>query len=198
MEVDHGLKAIFPPIMKASLEALHFARMPWRILALASARAKWLSFIYSRIYSSVVRLASVLRGGVLPGALFSAGPASGEVHSPILRTSYEGDEESRKPKPCLHGAEAYGGCATRSKRAVHRVGTDFLKVDLETALTFVQVALTTEDLATRERNRKSARGAYDTVLRFTKKLRLSESDVTELKRDLRRLKADLLRLGETF
>jgi hypothetical protein len=38
-------------LLKASLSALHFARMPWRILALAYARAKWLLFIYSRIYS---------------------------------------------------------------------------------------------------------------------------------------------------
>jgi hypothetical protein len=95
------------------------------------------------------------------------------------------------PKPTVDALLA-------AKEQSNRVGADFLKVDLETALTFVQVALTTEDLATRERNRKSARGAYDTVLKFTKKLHLSESDVTELKRDLRRLKADLLRLGETF
>jgi hypothetical protein len=78
-----------------------------------------------------------------------------------------------------------------------RVGADFLKVDLETARAFVRIAQTTEDPATRERNRKSARRAYDTVLRFTQTMRLSEGDVKNLKRDLLRLKADLVQLGET-
>ena len=83
----------------------------------------------------------------------------------------------------------------RNRELFKRVGADFLNLDIETARTFVQIALTTKDPARRERNGKSARRAYDTVLRFTQTLGLSESDVKHLKRDLHRLKGQLRFVG---
>jgi hypothetical protein len=53
----------------------------------------------------------------------------------------------------------------------HFGGVDFLIVDLDTALTFMDVADTTTIDETARRNHKNARKAYDTVLRLLRDLR---------------------------
>jgi len=80
----------------------------------------------------------------------------------------------------------------------NRAGTNFLKVDLATALIFVDIALTTNDPAKKLRNRKSARKAYDTVTKQMTKVRPSDRDIGELHANLDRLRSELRRLGEVF
>ena len=72
-----------------------------------------------------------------------------------------------------------------------RVSTDFLKLDVATALTFTGIAFTSEKPEVKERNRHSARRAYDTVTHLLGKIQVSESDAQVLKGDLRRLKSEL-------
>lgn len=78
----------------------------------------------------------------------------------------------------------------------NRAGTEFLKVDVATALTFADTALTADDPEKKRRNQKSARKAYDTVLRMAKKVSLRDRDVQELKDGLQKLNAKLKQLGE--
>jgi phage shock protein A len=85
-----------------------------------------------------------------------------------------------------------------SEQELNRTGTEFLKIDVATAQTFAKIALDTEDPAKKRRNQKSARKAYDTILRLAKKITLSDQDVSKLEQELRRLKADLIQLGEAF
>lgn len=83
-----------------------------------------------------------------------------------------------------------------SAREMNRAGADFLKVDVSTALTFTQTALSTDDPVKKRRNRKSARKAYDTVVRMAKKIALTDQDAKDLEKGLKRLRADLTQLGE--
>lgn len=82
---------------------------------------------------------------------------------------------------------------------INRTTTDFLKVDLETALTFSGIALQSSgDLQKRQRNQQHARRGYDTIVRLITKVVLSEKDAKFMKRNLRRLKRELQKLGEAF
>jgi len=46
--------------------------------------------------------------------------------------------------------------------------------------------------------RQNARKAYDTVFRLMRRVELSPADARFLDRNLKRLRADLIRLGEKF
>ena len=85
-----------------------------------------------------------------------------------------------------------------TRQSFNRVTTDFLKVDIRTALTFTRIASQSEDPVTKWRNRRFARNAYDTVLRLLAKVELSESDARILADRVKRLKSELRELGETF
>lgn len=84
------------------------------------------------------------------------------------------------------------------ERECNRTGSDFLKVDLATALTFAENARSSEDAAKRRRNLKSARKAYDTVLKLAQKVTLSNGDAEEIKEKLGKLRSELIELGEVF
>lgn len=86
----------------------------------------------------------------------------------------------------------------QAEEQFNRVGADFLKADVATALTFSETALDSDDPGKKQRNQRSARKAYDTIVRMAKKITLHEKDASELKHALQQLKANLLRLGETF
>lgn len=58
------------------------------------------------------------------------------------------------------------------------------------------MALSAENVVKRERNRKAARQAYDTVVRLAKKIELTDAEASELNRGLKRLRAELAELGE--
>jgi hypothetical protein len=85
-----------------------------------------------------------------------------------------------------------------SEREMNRAGSEFLKADVATALTFADTALSTNDPVKKSRNRKSARKAYDTVVRIAKKIALTDQDAKHLEQGLKRLRANLMQLGESF
>ena len=85
-----------------------------------------------------------------------------------------------------------------TRHQFNRAGVDFLKVDLAAALTFSNAALTTDDPAKKQRNRRSARRAYDTIAKMAKKITLSDRDKEEITDSMRHLKSELLQLGEVF
>jgi hypothetical protein len=87
--------------------------------------------------------------------------------------------------------------AARSR--LTRVSTDFLTADLNTALTFTQIALQGDDDGVKkQRNRKAARKAYDTVHGLIDRVEVSDEDAKALRRNLERLKSELVKLGEIF
>lgn len=79
---------------------------------------------------------------------------------------------------------------------VNKVSADFLKVDLQAGLTFASLALEADDGGKKERNRRSARKAYDTIMRLIDRVTLAEEEAESLRQDLERLKSNLIRLGE--
>jgi hypothetical protein len=81
---------------------------------------------------------------------------------------------------------------------LNRTGVEFLRTDLETLLIFTNIAMSTDNWEERTRNRQAARKAYDSILRFLKKVNLSGNDARFFSKNLRRLKSDLQMLGETF
>ena len=85
-----------------------------------------------------------------------------------------------------------------SARELNRAGTDFLKVDAATGLTLAKAALSSPDAEKKQRNCKSARKAYDTIMRLLKKVSPSDADARQLNDDLHELKDDLIKLGESF
>lgn len=85
-----------------------------------------------------------------------------------------------------------------TQKQFRRVSADFLKADLETALTFCQIARNTDSEARQQRNRRSARKAYDTISRLLAKTEVSDADARFLKQNMKRLKSQLKGLGEVF
>ncbi len=78
-----------------------------------------------------------------------------------------------------------------------RTSAEFLKVDVETALTFADIALKSHDnQVKKDRNRMNARRAYDMISRFVQKIPLTEADAFFLASALQRLKSRLEILGE--
>lgn len=85
-----------------------------------------------------------------------------------------------------------------TQQQFNRAGTDFLKVDVATALTFADAALSADTPEKKRRNQRSARKAYDTVLRMAQKVTLPNKDAEELRESLSQLRSNLQRLGEVF
>lgn len=63
--------------------------------------------------------------------------------------------------------------STALAEETNRLRADFLRIDAQLALTFSGIALSTADLAKRERTIKIARKAYDTVLRLKPGVRMT-------------------------
>ena len=85
-----------------------------------------------------------------------------------------------------------------SRERMNQASGQFLKIDLQTALTFVTIARETNDGARRSRNIRSARKAYDTVIRLSQKLRPPDDDIQAIDEMLEELKTKLADLGEVF
>jgi hypothetical protein len=81
---------------------------------------------------------------------------------------------------------------------LNATNVDFLKIDVETALTFTQLALATDNKEKKERNRKNARKAYDTILRMWNSVTLTPSQEGYIHEKMSRLKSDLDLLDEKF
>lgn len=85
-----------------------------------------------------------------------------------------------------------------SAREFNRAGTEFLKVDVATGLMLAKAALSSRDAEKKQRNQKSARKAYDTIVRMLTKVTPTDADAQQLNDGLHQLKADLVQLGEIF
>jgi hypothetical protein len=81
---------------------------------------------------------------------------------------------------------------------LNRAQGNFLKLDVEVGLTFAGIALQTQDPEKRERTRRVASKAYDTVLRLMNRVTFTKDGAQSLARNLLRLKYDLMMLGEVF
>ena len=92
--------------------------------------------------------------------------------------------------------QAAAGGLTRTGQQLNATNADFLKIDAETALTFTQIALEADAPEKRDRNRKNARKAYDTILHLRKKVEFSPSQDKFMNEKIEQLKGDLITLGE--
>ena len=85
-----------------------------------------------------------------------------------------------------------------SRERMNRAATEFLKIDLETALTFLNIARQAHDSARKERNRRAARKAYDTVIKLIGKVELNDLDRQTVTDGLLQLRRELETMGEQF
>lgn len=74
------------------------------------------------------------------------------------------------------------------------VSVEFLKTELETGITFADLALSAKHADKLARTKANARKAYDTALRFIEKLK--PEDAAELEVRLKHLVSKLRQLGE--
>ena len=75
---------------------------------------------------------------------------------------------------------------------------EFLLADLETALTFMDVAETSDDPKIKQRNYTNARVAYDTVVRLLPKVKPTSSQQQAIDERLTLLRARLEAVGQRF
>ena len=86
----------------------------------------------------------------------------------------------------------------RIRPSVSNNAFEFLLTDLDIALTFIDVAESTDNIATRQRNHANARRAYDTVVRFMQNLSLDDTQRKELAKRLAFVKSRLQKVGQQF
>lgn len=79
-----------------------------------------------------------------------------------------------------------------------KTGFEFLKAELATCNTLSDIALETDHPDKRQRNRKNARLAYDTVVRNQPRVLLTEEQTHYVSRTLLNLRKKLEQLGEPF
>lgn len=88
------------------------------------------------------------------------------------------------------------------QRQSGRIGLEFLRTDLDTALTFATRALQAhQDAETRRRNQQNARRGYDAVSRILGELKaqsVNEAEMSDVEDRLSALRQKLLELGETL
>jgi hypothetical protein len=87
------------------------------------------------------------------------------------------------------------GSFSRLREESNKVGAEFLVVELDTALTFLDVAETTTSEESRARNRKNAELAYKTALRLMPRLMLVADQRVAVNQRLTQLKSRLEKLG---
>ncbi len=76
---------------------------------------------------------------------------------------------------------------------------EFLRIDLETALTLTRIAQRAgAGSIKRQRTVRKARRAYDTVVKMRSSCACTAAEGLQIDKKIRRLRTELLRLGETF
>jgi hypothetical protein len=78
----------------------------------------------------------------------------------------------------------------------NKLGAEFLLIDSEIALTFAGLALDAKDEAKRRRTIRTARKAYDTIMRLRKSIDFSETEKDKLDTNLQRLRTELQNLDQ--
>ena len=87
---------------------------------------------------------------------------------------------------------------TTTGQQSNAMNAEFLRIDVETALTFSGLALQTNNKEKLLRNRRNARRAYDTILRLWHRVTFTPSEEGYMHEMMGRLKNDLELLGERF
>jgi uncharacterized protein YicC (UPF0701 family) len=100
--------------------------------------------------------------------------------------------------PSLAGNKKLIQQLTAIGEQLNATNADFLKIDVETALTFSGLALQTDNREKRDRNRKNARKAYDSILRLWDGVTFTPSQEGYIHEMMSRLKDDLEFLGDKF
>jgi hypothetical protein len=77
----------------------------------------------------------------------------------------------------------------------HRVGVEFLLTDMRTGMTFLDIAEVTQSSEVRDRNRRNARLAYDTVVRIMSRLSPTAEERSNLENGLSELRQRLIAVG---
>ena len=73
----------------------------------------------------------------------------------------------------------------------NRIGADFLKIESEAALTFLQIAETSTSPENRARNYANALLGYRTLLRYLPRVVLTPAETFEMQQKLKNLKVRL-------
>ena len=74
----------------------------------------------------------------------------------------------------------------------------FLLADLDTALTFIDIANTTGNEEMRQRNAQNARCAYDTVVQLMQRIPLDDVQKKQIRKKLTLLRTRLEAVGQWF
>jgi hypothetical protein len=83
-------------------------------------------------------------------------------------------------------------------RDSNRIGVQFLFTDLEVALSFLAIAATSADLATKQRNWRNARKAHDAVRHLLLRLTPTNEELQLINERLSTLRLRLKPVGEIF
>ena len=89
------------------------------------------------------------------------------------------------------------GDLTKTSQRLNQTSKDFLRVDIETALTFTGAALSTDDPTKKSRNTKNAKKAYYTIQRLSQRVSYTDAEQVYMSEMMARLKKDLEQLGES-
>ena len=81
---------------------------------------------------------------------------------------------------------------------LNQTGVEFMLIDLDLAMTFMDVAAVSRLEETKHRNHKNARKAYDAVLHHLEKLKPDAGQRRAIDAKLARLKTRLETAGEQF
>lgn len=84
------------------------------------------------------------------------------------------------------------------KELCNRSGVNFVTTDLNLGLTFSHMARGLVTQETKDRTRRNARRAYDTVVRFRDRVSPTPAEALSIGKKLARLKSELEQLGECF
>jgi len=87
------------------------------------------------------------------------------------------------------------GSFSRLREESNKVGAEFLVIELDTALTFLDVAETTTSEESRIRNRKNAEVAYKTALRMAPRVMLVAPQKEAVNERIAKIKSRLEKLG---
>lgn len=96
-------------------------------------------------------------------------------------------------KVLLHTVPVTENATPRDAHAA--VHVDFVLSELDLGATFCEVALTTQDEETKERNIRNARKAYETALHLLQRLSLGSAEQARFEEKALRLKGLFERLG---
>lgn len=100
--------------------------------------------------------------------------------------------------PNISRAKATARELLATQERLNQTTADFLRVDVQTSLTFCKIARETDDPDKKSRNRHHARRGYDTVVRLMRKVDFTQTELQEMNANLEKLKSQLQSLGEVF